>query len=92
MTEVGFTVGFSSSNEFSKVFRKASGFTPRAYHRPWRRFEDSDEPHGELREIEIGWRALNNPLGVRDYADAEGVVCHGEGQTSTRGCGGRHPT
>jgi hypothetical protein len=27
---------------------------------------------GELREIEIGWHALNSPLGVRDYADKVG--------------------
>jgi enoyl-CoA hydratase/carnithine racemase/AraC-like DNA-binding protein len=44
MTDVGLTVGFSSSNEFSKVFRKVTGFTPRAYHRPWRHAEHSGEP------------------------------------------------
>ena len=44
MTEVGLTLGFGSSNEFSKVFRKATGLTPRTYHLPWRHSEDSDEP------------------------------------------------
>jgi AraC family transcriptional regulator len=44
MTDVGLSVGFSSSNEFAKVFRKATGFTPSAYHRPWRHFQGLDDP------------------------------------------------
>ena len=39
MTEVGLTVGFSSPTEFAKVFRKTTGSTPSAYHRPWRRLK-----------------------------------------------------
>jgi enoyl-CoA hydratase/carnithine racemase/AraC-like DNA-binding protein len=42
MTDIGLTVGFSSANEFSKAFRKATGFTPRAYHRPWRHLDSGE--------------------------------------------------
>src|SRR5262245_45728224 len=33
VTDVGLTVGFSSSNAFATTFRKATGFTPTAYRR-----------------------------------------------------------
>jgi enoyl-CoA hydratase/carnithine racemase/AraC-like DNA-binding protein len=38
VTEVGLTVGFGSPTEFARVFRKSTGLTPSAFHRPWRRF------------------------------------------------------
>ena len=33
VTEIGMTVGFSETSSFSAAFRKATGLTPRAYHR-----------------------------------------------------------
>ena len=33
VTEIGMTVGFSETSSFTAAFRKATGFTPSAYHR-----------------------------------------------------------
>ena len=33
VTDIGMTVGFSETSSFTAAFRKATGFTPSAYHR-----------------------------------------------------------
>ena len=33
VTDIGMTIGFSETSSFTAAFRKATGFTPSAYHR-----------------------------------------------------------
>ena len=62
MTDIGLTVGFSSANEFSRAFRKATGFTPRAYHRPWSHFDAGEAglSHSWLPSAMIRGKSMNH--------------------------------